>query len=75
MLPARRETGKRCHRIAMALAIVTLAFTPLTHLPLPAQESDEPRKSGLIERTGARLVQIDATLTGPEEVLDEPWFL
>jgi hypothetical protein len=47
-----------------AAVVLALAFSPTR-----AQE-DEPRESGLIEETGARLVQIDATLTGPAEVLD-----
>ncbi len=72
MLAAMRETRRLFRRFATALALVTVALTPIAHLSVPAQaqEKDEPRKSGLVERTGARLVQLDATLTGPEEVLD-----
>jgi VWFA-related protein len=56
--------------IALALA-VTLAPALLSGA------SEEPRDSGLVERTGRRLVQIDVTITGPSDAvtsLDAPDF-
>jgi len=51
------------------IAILVLVAFAAASAPAWGQSDPDPRDVGLVERTGRRLVQLDVTITGPEDEL------